>query len=550
MATRYNINDFALANPAYVGGTVSFYTVSGGVKTATLATLYAASTGSTTLANPRTLDSDGKFSVPVYVEVPTIATVSGLTVADHDTGIMGLAESAAATSAAAADASADAAAISETNAAASAVAAAAYADLGQVVMYATAPSTWVLLDENRVPINISASTTDGLQEAIDYATTNGLNILVIGGGTSRSADYGIINCTTGVVFPALRDMRVALEGVHVAFSAAVTGTGIAFDSCMQLDFSLIGEVTYQGTGAAVQIKPTNAIPVDTKTVVTGSRFYVGGIATTGGTPTALVNIDVSTGSVIGNEFDIGELVGSGAVGSPALAATGLRITGQTGSTAFYANILDIANIHDCTSTCVQEGTSATNQAQIGGNIYRIGQLEPKGTNAQGWNGFGVSSQVTVGNIASAAGGTMNYGIYVQSGSTKNIFNVGLIVGATVSALNDLGTFNSFKYNGITVTPVEARIAPTLAGTWSNVGAGQPNLTYWKDPLNTVWFEGAVTGGGADLIFTLPAAYRPLNAQLFPVTANNAFGYLLVAANGEVSSTSHSNVSLNGISFRI
>ncbi|MGB5048445.1 MAG: glycosyl hydrolase family 28-related protein [Caldilineaceae bacterium] len=114
MATRYNINDFALGNPAYVGATVSFWTVSGGAKTSTLATLYAASTGSTTLTNPRTLDSDGKFSVPVYTEVPVIATVSGLTIADHDTGIMGLAESAAATSAAAAAASAAAALASET----------------------------------------------------------------------------------------------------------------------------------------------------------------------------------------------------------------------------------------------------------------------------------------------------------------------------------------------------------------------------------------------------------------------------------------------------
>ena len=122
MATRYNINDFALANPAYAGGTVSFYTVSGGAKTTTLATRYAASTGSTTLANPRTLDSDGKFSVPVYVEVPTVATVSGLTVADHDTGIMGLAEGAAATSAAAAAVSAAAALVSQLAAAASAAA--------------------------------------------------------------------------------------------------------------------------------------------------------------------------------------------------------------------------------------------------------------------------------------------------------------------------------------------------------------------------------------------------------------------------------------------
>ncbi|MBP9806436.1 MAG: hypothetical protein KBE22_16230 [Candidatus Accumulibacter sp.] len=123
MATRYNINDFALGNPAYVGATVSFWTVSGGAKTTTLATLYAASTGSTTLSNPRTLDSDGKFSVPVYAEVPVIATVSGLTVADHDTGIMGLAETAASTSAAAAAASAAAALVSQSAAGVSAAAA-------------------------------------------------------------------------------------------------------------------------------------------------------------------------------------------------------------------------------------------------------------------------------------------------------------------------------------------------------------------------------------------------------------------------------------------
>jgi hypothetical protein len=123
MATRYNINDFSLANPAYVGASVSFWTVSGGAKTTTLATLYAASTGSTTLTNPRTLDSDGKFSVPVYTEVPVIATVSGLTIADHDTGIMGLAEGSAATSAAAAVVSAAAAQAAQSAASASAASA-------------------------------------------------------------------------------------------------------------------------------------------------------------------------------------------------------------------------------------------------------------------------------------------------------------------------------------------------------------------------------------------------------------------------------------------
>ncbi len=85
---RNSIQDFSLANPIYAGATVSFYTVSAGVKTTTLATLYSGLTGTTTLTNPQTLDSDGKFQQPVYVDAPVIATVSGLTIADHDTGII------------------------------------------------------------------------------------------------------------------------------------------------------------------------------------------------------------------------------------------------------------------------------------------------------------------------------------------------------------------------------------------------------------------------------------------------------------------------------
>ena len=85
---RTAIKDFALANRLYAGATVTFYTVSGGAKTATKATLYVGATGSSTLGNPQVLGSDGKLRRAVYVDVPTIATVSGLTVPDHDTGII------------------------------------------------------------------------------------------------------------------------------------------------------------------------------------------------------------------------------------------------------------------------------------------------------------------------------------------------------------------------------------------------------------------------------------------------------------------------------
>lgn len=85
---RNNISDFEFANPPYAGATVTIYTVSGGVKTTTRATLYKDLTSSDTLLNPQQLDSKGMFQQPVYVDVPVVITVSGLTIPDHDTGVL------------------------------------------------------------------------------------------------------------------------------------------------------------------------------------------------------------------------------------------------------------------------------------------------------------------------------------------------------------------------------------------------------------------------------------------------------------------------------
>lgn len=85
---RTSIGAFSLANSAYIGATVAFYTVSSGARTTTLATLYDAITGTGTLANPQTLDDEGKFSVPVYAEVEVIGVISGSNAEDHETGIM------------------------------------------------------------------------------------------------------------------------------------------------------------------------------------------------------------------------------------------------------------------------------------------------------------------------------------------------------------------------------------------------------------------------------------------------------------------------------
>lgn len=85
---RAAIKDFELANPIYRGASVTFYTVAAGAKTNVKATLYQASSGATQLANPQKLDSHGKFKQPVYIDVPVIATVDGIGIPTHDTGII------------------------------------------------------------------------------------------------------------------------------------------------------------------------------------------------------------------------------------------------------------------------------------------------------------------------------------------------------------------------------------------------------------------------------------------------------------------------------
>lgn len=93
---------FAIANAKYARAYVTGYTVAAGVKTATKVTYYQDRTSSEVLANPQRLDGDGQFKQPVYVEVDTILSITGLSSPDHDTGIMGPSDDASAAAASAA----------------------------------------------------------------------------------------------------------------------------------------------------------------------------------------------------------------------------------------------------------------------------------------------------------------------------------------------------------------------------------------------------------------------------------------------------------------
>lgn len=177
---RTAIPFFELANAAYASGTISFFAVdpTTNVRLTTLITLYAAKTGTTTVTNPYTLDSDGKFSAPVYAEDRFICVVTDIDGQQHTTGIWSpaisdidvAAAAASATAAATSETTAGVYAATATTAAATAVAAAAsaVAAVGAVKITALDPLAEVL--DNKITVSGLASKSNSPTTATQVMT--------------------------------------------------------------------------------------------------------------------------------------------------------------------------------------------------------------------------------------------------------------------------------------------------------------------------------------------------------------------------------------------
>jgi len=86
---RTSLRECSTPQEIDAGATVSAFVpdVSGN-PTATLATLYAAATGSETLANPQTLDGQGKWKQPVYHDQPIVLRISSAFAPAYNTGVI------------------------------------------------------------------------------------------------------------------------------------------------------------------------------------------------------------------------------------------------------------------------------------------------------------------------------------------------------------------------------------------------------------------------------------------------------------------------------
>lgn len=93
---RTYLVDFSLANPLYANARLSVFAAdtTTWAATETYAPLYTAPSGSAVASNPITLDSEGKWPQPIYVDRPVVIRIAGAAGPSHDTGVVGLRRSA------------------------------------------------------------------------------------------------------------------------------------------------------------------------------------------------------------------------------------------------------------------------------------------------------------------------------------------------------------------------------------------------------------------------------------------------------------------------
>lgn len=159
----------------------------------------------------------------------------------------------------------------------------------------------------------------------------------------------------------------------------------------------------------------------------------------------------------------------------------------------------------------------------------------------------------------------------QGGDTKNEYS--RTVALVERVLGDPGLYPSeFKswltrwlYGNVNFTITQSQLPatekPHLVGasgevpfqnSWENYGGTNASASYYKDAFGRVHLKGTIkTGVSGTVAFTLPAGYRPQEAEIFAVVANGALGVVTVNPDGTVliSTGSATYTTLSGITFR-
>lgn len=311
---------------------------------------------------------------------------------------------------------------------------------------------WYVFDPYGNPVSTSGTTTQGLQEAINYAVNNGWPLIVDGVGQWQVSTYpnpnpgngsllnaaSTITCTSGISIPRSQIAFIEMRNVSIWFTSAVSaGDGITIDSAEMTRIWIHGQVVFNGSSGyyAVRVKPSSGTPYDNNVAFDPSELFIHTIVCQpGASASGCICFDLSEGSISSSKFRFVEVNGG---------AFGIAVYNPQSGTLFEQNIIEATNIHASSSAGIQEGFSTTYAGNIRQNIWTISGIRPNGSSSSGFNSFGSYDIVNIGGITNEEG-TLYQGINLQSSTTHMKVTYGQIVGAGTAVVNS-GTSNTIVY---------------------------------------------------------------------------------------------------------
>ena len=321
-------------------------------------------------------------------------------------------------------------------------------------------------------LDVSSSTTSGLQEAVNYACGNGtagsgdFDLHIVGGEASTGGAI-VYNLSTTLAFPAMQGKKITSGAVTLNFTSGIsTNPCVTFDSCMMVDVRLQGcQIVNGGTGNALRFDPTNPCPLDTFVYqIVDSSFHI----------TTVVNINNSTqtnadGAVVRFIPTSGiHATNNGIVNSTfifdeinqentASTTAGIWIQNSAANKPFANNYIKCQHVHNHTGVGVQIGTSSAHAATASGNTYQLVSNSNSGTGSD----FSVYEDQAVLNITNE-NANATYGLVLQSSATNCTIISSLLQGST-AAYNNAAT-NKTSNQWIGAKPIPASTAISVGAS--------------------------------------------------------------------------------------
>jgi hypothetical protein len=222
-------------------------------------------------------------------------------------------------------------------------AAAARPGVVRVFPPSNAPSN-VLLPDNTW-LDVSASTTEGLQEAIDaMAAASGYDLEVIGGCEPITGGAVVYEIQDTLVFPPMQGKSIKFGACTLNCNGNIgVGNGIVFNSCMMVDVDMSGaQIVYDptNTGSALVFDPTTPVPVDGITAIIASNFKFCAVVNldTATASSFVVEFNCGTGDILHNKFFFNEINGG-------LDGMRVQLPGVGSGKVFSDNLVECPDLH-------------------------------------------------------------------------------------------------------------------------------------------------------------------------------------------------------------